>query len=92
VTTDFLSNIENPHRLVPMFLIGIFTDEDSSLELVACAERVPSVGTSRSTGAPSENDGVNRTDESFPGRIKSNAPKEGALLSSSGGRNIFWSN
>jgi len=30
---EFLSKTKNPHRLAPMFLIGVFTDEDSSLEL-----------------------------------------------------------
>jgi len=40
---EFLNRTENPrlrqdfgeqaHRLAPMFLIGVFTDEDSSLEL-----------------------------------------------------------
>jgi hypothetical protein len=35
---EFLSNRKNHHRLAPMFLIGIFTDEDSSLGLVAGAD------------------------------------------------------
>ena len=32
---EFLSKTENPYRLAQMILIGVFTDEDSSLELVA---------------------------------------------------------
>ncbi len=28
---DFLSKTKNPHRPVPMFLIGIFTDEPARL-------------------------------------------------------------
>ena len=31
---EFLSKTENPHRLAPMSLIGVFTDEDSSLQLI----------------------------------------------------------
>ena len=34
---EFPSKTKNPHRLAPMFLIGIFTDEDSSLNVEAGA-------------------------------------------------------
>ncbi len=72
------SFFESPALRIPL-IGGIHKAEPLLLSGIACAERVPSFRASRSTGAPSENDGVNRTDESFPGHIKKQRPQRGGV-------------